>query len=185
MDITHQYFYRKWKVVTAAVIYTILSVIFVAFGVYSYVHWEMSFLFTDWKGYVILIVYSLISLGMILSAVEAFRKVRKVQRGIPAFAVAPDRFIVFDRNGLANTILFEDCDKVRFKRNIRYRGAPPTLTLIITHHEKSDPLITSRVEINLNELDQSQWDIDKQLNKVYKAYKKNSPAGPDAHNPHP
>lgn len=154
------------------VIYSLLSVILVAFGAFAYVHWEMSFLFTDWHGYVILIVYGIFTLAMILSAVEAFRKFAKLNRGIPAFAVGPDRFIVYDSNGLANPILFEDCDRVRFKRNFRYRGAPPTLSLIITHHEKTDPLITSSMEINLNELDKSQWDIDKQLNKIYRQYKK-------------
>ena len=174
MNTTHQYFYRKGKVLAKALVYTIISVILLAGGAYCYVHWEMSFLFTDWKGYVILIVYGLITLGMILSAFEAFRKTSMANRGIPAFAAGPDRFIIYDSHGLANTILFELCDKVNFKRNYRYRGAPPTLTLKISYHEKTDPLNTARVEINLNELDQSQWEIDKQLNKVYKAYKRNT-----------
>ena len=172
MEILHQYFYRKWKVVMKAVVYSLLSVIFVAFGAFAYIHWEMAFLFTDWHGYVILIVYGLFTIAMILSAVEAFRKLAKLNRGIPAFAVGPDRFIVYDSNGLANPILFEDCDRVRFKRQYHFRGSVITLTLVISYHSKNDSIANENVEIKLSELDQPQDTIDKQLNKIYRQFKK-------------
>lgn len=171
MQITHQYFYRKGKVVAKAVIYTILSVMLVAFGVFSYVHWELSILFTDWHGYVIMGVYVLITLGIILSAFENLKKVSDANRGIPALAVGDSHFIVYDKEGMATTIPFEDCERVRFKRTYsRYTGT--RLKLIIKYHDKMEPLNISRVEIDLNELDRSQSEIDKQLKKVYNKYKK-------------
>ena len=172
MEILHQYYYHKSNVVIKAVGNAILAVLFVGFGVYSYVHWELSFLFTDWHGYVILGVYGLITLGTILSAVELFKKVSKSRRSIPALAVGADFLIVYDNAGLSTTIPFEDCENVRFKTNYRYRGAPPTLTLIVKYHNKQEPDNTLSLEIDLSELDRPQREIDKELNKVYKKYKK-------------
>ena len=168
MQITHQYYYRKGKVIAKAVIYTILSVLLVAFAVFSFVHWELSFMFTDWHGYVIIIPYFLITLGIILSVFEEFKKARMTSRGIPAFAVGDDNFVIYDK-GLANVILFEDCDKVRFKRTYsRIRGTQ--LYLIIKYHDKMDNPGT--FEVDFSELDQPQSMIDKQLKKIYNNYKK-------------
>ena len=152
--------------------YTVVSVLLVAFGVFCFEHWDLSFMFTDWKGYVMLGVYGLVTLGMILSAVDAFRKMTKANRGIPAFGIGPDRFVVFDKDGLSTTIPFEDCERVRFKSEFTYRGAPPSLTLIIVYHDKADPQTSERVEIPFNELDRPQREIDRQLKKVYQNYKK-------------
>ena len=93
MQIIHQYYYRQGKATTKAVIYTILSVLLVAFAVFSYVHWELSFMFTDWHGYVLIIPYFVITLGIILSVFENFKKAGKTNRGIPAFAVGEDCFV--------------------------------------------------------------------------------------------
>lgn len=172
MEILHRYYYHKGKVIAKAVAYTLLSVLLVSFGVYSYVHWELSFLFSDWKGYVIMGVYGLITLGTILSTIDLFRKVGKACRAIPAFAVGADGFVTYDQAGLETSIPFEDCERVRFKRTIRYRGALPMLTLIIHYHTKAEPDATSSVEFDLSEFDQPQKEVDKQLNKVYKLYKK-------------
>ena len=177
METSHQYCYSKGKMVTKAVLYTLFSALAVAFGVYSFVHWELSFLFSDWKGYVIIIVYGLITLGMILSAFEAFGKAGMAFRGIPAFGVETDHFVTYDRRGLAQRIPFEDCEQVRFKTNYHYRGMPPTLTLIIRYHHRNDPQKTEKVEYKLAEFDRPQHEIDKQLNKVYKNYKKNTSCG--------
>ena len=171
-QLLHEYYYRKGKVVAKAVAYTIVSALLVALGVFCFKRWDLSFMFTDWKGYMMLGVYGLVTLGMILSAVDAFRKTAKANRGIPAFGVGPDRFVVYDKDGLSTTILFEDCERVRFKSEFRYRGAPPSLTLIIVYHDKSDPQTSERVEIPLNELDCSLREIDRQLKKVYQKYKK-------------
>ena len=168
----HQYFYHKGKITAKAVIYSIVSALAVAFGVFCYVRWEMDFLFTDWKGYVILIVYGVLTLGMILSAVEAFKKLGKANRGIPAFGVGPDCFVLYDSAGLATAIPFERCERVRFKSEYRYRGAAPRLTLIITHHDQAAPDASTCAEIPLYELDRPQREIDRQLKKVYQAYKK-------------
>jgi uncharacterized membrane protein len=168
MQTTHQYYYRKGKATTKAVIYIILSVLLVAFAVFSYVHWELSFMFTDWHGYVIIIPYFLITLGIILSVFEEFKKASMTSRGIPAFAVGDDNFVIYDK-GLANVILFEDCDKVRFKRTYsRIRGTQ--LYLIIRYHDKMD--VPSTFKVDLSELDRPQSEIDKQLKKIYNNYKK-------------
>ena len=172
MEILHQYFYRKWKVVVKTVIYTVVSALLVGFAIYGHTHWNLSFLFEEWQGYVILVVYGLFTLGMILSAVECFRKLDRIRRGIPAFGVGPDFLVVYDNHGLANTIPFEDCEQVRFKTNYHYRGAPPTLTLIVKYHTKTEPDDTLRFEVGLSELDRPQHEIDKELNKIYKKYKK-------------
>ena len=168
MQTTHQYYYRKGKATTKAVIYIILSVLLVAFALFSYIHWELSFMFTDWHGYVIIIPYFLITLGIILSVFEEFRKACMTSRGIPAFAVGDDIFVIYDK-GLANVILFEDCDKVRFKRTYsRIRGTQ--LYLIIRYHDKMD--VPSTFKVDLSELDRPQSEIDKQLKKIYNNYKK-------------
>ena len=172
MEILHQYYYRQGLAGAKAVIYTILSVVLVAFGVYSFVHWELSFMFHDWHGYVILIVYGLTALAMILSAVESFRKAAKARRGIPAFAVGADCFVFYDKDGMATTIPFADCEQVRFKTTMQFRV--PTLRLIVKYHEKRDPENTLRFEVGLSELDRPVKEIDRQLKKVYQKYKKAS-----------
>ena len=169
MQTTQQYYYRQGKATTKAVIYTILSVLLVAFAVFSYVHWELSFMFTDWHGYVLIIPYFMITLGIILSVFENFKKASKTNRGIPAFAVGEDCFVLYYNTGLANVILFEDCDKVSFKRTYsRIRGTQ--LYLVIKYHDRMD--VPSTFKVDLSELDRPQSEIDKQLKKIYNNYKK-------------
>ena len=169
MQTTQQYYYRQGKATTKAVIYTILSVLLVAFAVFSFVHWELSFMFTDWHGYVLIIPYFMITLGIILSVFENFKKASKTNRGIPAFAVGEDCFVLYYNTGLANVILFEDCDKVSFKRTYsRIRGTQ--LYLVIKYHDRMD--VPSTFKVDLSELDQPQSVIDKQLKKIYNNYKK-------------
>ena len=172
MQVSHQYYYRKGLATTKALIYIFLSVLLVAFAVFAFIHWDLSFMFTAWQGYVLIIPYFLITLGIILSVFENFKKVSKTNRGIPAFAVGEDCFFLYDNNGIANAIPFENCELVRFKSTIKFRGAPPTLKLIIKYHEKNEPDITSSFEVELSELDRSQNEIDKQLKKIYNKYKK-------------
>ena len=169
MQTTQQYYYRQGKATTKAVIYIILSVLLVAVAVFSFVHWNLSFMFTDWHGYVLIIPYFVITLGIILSVFENFKKVSKTNRGIPAFAVGEDCFVLYDNTGMANVIPFEDCEKVRFKRTYsRIRGTQ--LYLIIKYHDKMDNPGT--FEVDFSELDQPQSVIDKQLKKIYNNYKK-------------
>lgn len=168
MQTTHQYYYHKGKAVAKVFIYTILSMLLVAFAVFSYFHWELSFMFSEWQGYVIIVPYFLITLGIILSVFENFKKASMTSRGIPAFAVGDDNFVIYDK-GLANVIPFEDCDKVRFKRTYsRIRGTQ--LFLIIKYHDKMET--PSSFEVDLSELDRPQSEIDKQLKKIYNNYKK-------------
>ena len=172
MEILHQYYYRQGLAATKAVIYSLLSGILVAFGVYSFIHWELSFLFHDWHGYVILIVYGLMTLAMILSAIESFKKAAKARHGIPAFAVGADFFVTYDNDGLATTIPFAYCEQVRFKSSLQFRI--PTLKLIVKYHDKMDPESTLRFEVELSELNRPVKEIDKQLKSVYRRYKKTS-----------
>ena len=155
---------------TKAVIYAIVSVVLVAFGVYSFIHWELSFMFHDWHGYVVFIVYGLMTLAIILSAIESFRKFAKARRGIPAFAVGADFFVFYDNDGLATTIPFADCEQVRFKTTLQFRV--PTLRLIVKYHERTDPENTLRFEVGFSELDRPAKEIDRQLKSVYRKYKK-------------
>ena len=172
MEILHRYYYRKGNVMLKAVFNTFMAVLFIALGVFCHLRWDLSFLFDEWKGYVILAVYGLITLGTILSAIELFRKVWKTRDGIPAFAVGADFFEIYDNNGLATTIPFENCEQVRFKTNYHFRGMPTTLSLIVKYHDKTEPDTTLSFEIELSELDRPQTEIDRQLKKVYKNYKK-------------
>ena len=168
MQTTHQYYYHKGKAVSKAVVYTILSVLLVAFAIFSYFHWELSFMFSEWQGYVIIVPYFLITLGIILSVFENYKKASMTSRGIPAFAVGYDNFVIYDK-GLANVIPFVDCDKVRFKSTYsRIRGTQ--LFLIIKYHDKMET--PSTFEVDLSELDRPQSEIDKQLKKIYNNYKK-------------
>lgn len=171
MELLHRYYYHKGKAVAKALLNTILSLLLVGFAVFSFVHWELTFMFEDWKGYLILGLYGLITLGVILSAVQSFQKVAKARRGIPAFGVGADCFVTYDNHGLPTTIPFAHCERVRFKTNIKYRGAPPTLTLIVKYHTKYDPDATQRFEVDLSELDRPQQEIDHQLHSIYKEYK--------------
>ena len=171
MQTTQQYYYRQGKATTKAVIYTILSVLLVAFAVFSFVHWELSFMFSDWKGWLIIGIYALITLGTILSTVINYRKIAKANQNVPALAVATDRFIIYDSAGLPTMIPYEDCEQVKVKSVFRYRGAPPTLKLDIKYHVKTNPDNALTVEIDLSELDRPQNEVDKQLKKAYKKYK--------------
>ena len=171
MELLHQYYFHKGKITAKAIAYAFLSVLFVGIGVFCFVHWDLSFMFTDWKGYMMIAVYGLITLGTILSTIDLFRKISKAYRGIPALAVGADFFVLYDRHGLATTIPFEDCERVRFKKTYKHR-AFSTLKLIILYHSKAEPMNTNNVEFELSELDRPQREIDKQLNNVYKKYKK-------------
>ena len=175
MEILHQYHYHKGKIIAKAVFNTLLSLLLVGFAVFSFVHWELSFMFEEWKGYVILGVYGLFTLGMILSAFQSFQKVSKAYSSIPAFAVGADGFVTYDIHGLPTTIPFDNCEHVRFKTNYWFRGMPPTLTLIVKYHTKYDQDATLRLEVDLSELDRPQKEIDKQLHHIYKKYKNQLP----------
>lgn len=168
MQTTHQYYYHKGKAVAKAVVYTILSVLLVAFAVFSYFHWELSFMFSQWQGYVIIVPYFLITLGIILSVFENYRKASMSGRGIPAFAVGDDNFAIYDK-GLAHVIPFEDCDMVRFKSSYS-RISGTQLFLIIKYHDKLQT--SSTFEVDLSELDRPQSEIDKQMKKIYNNYKR-------------
>ena len=173
MEILHQYYYRLGLAGAKAVAYTMLSVALVAFGVYSFMHWELSFLFHDWHGYVILTAHGLTTLAMILSAVESFRKAAKARQGIPAFAVGADCFVFYDKGGLATTVPFADCEQVRFKTTLQFRV--PTLRLIVKYHKRMDTENTLRFEVGLSELNRPVKEIDKQLKNVYQKYKRALP----------
>ena len=168
MQTTHQYYYHKGKAVAKAVVYTILSVLLVAFAIFSYFHWELSFMLSQWQGYVIIVPYFLITLGIILSVFENYKKAGMSGRGIPAFAVGDDNFVVYDK-GLAHVIPFEQCDKVKFKSSYS-RISGTQLTLIIKYHDSMENTSTFRVA--LSELDRPQSEIEKQLKKIYNNYKK-------------
>ena len=170
MEILHQYYYRRGLAATKAVFFTILSVAFVTFGVYSFIHWELLFMFYDWHGYVILIVYGIMTLAVILSSIESFRKAAKTRHDIPAFAVGADFFVFYGTDGSATKVPFADCEQVRFKTVLRYRI--PTLKLIVKYHEKKDPETTLRYEVGLSELNRPVNEMDKQLKSVYRKYKK-------------
>lgn len=171
MEILNQYFYGKGKVVGKAVGYTLLSALFVFIGVFCFTRWDLSFMFSDWKGWLIIGIYALITLGTILSTVINYRKIAKANRNVPALAVATDRFIIYDSAGLPTMIPYEDCEQVKVKSVFRYRGAPPTLKLDIKYHVKTNPDNALTVEIDLSELDRPQNEVDKQLKKAYKKYK--------------
>lgn len=173
MEILHQYYYHKGVAVAKTAGYVILSVAFVALGLFCFIHWDLSFMFDDWHGYVILIVYGLITLGTILSTVENFRRTAKARQGIPAFAVGADFFVFYDNDGLATTVPFADCDYVKFKTVLEFRI--PTLKLFVKYHEPMDPYNTLRYEVKLKELDCPIEEIDEQLNDVYQKYKKEHP----------
>ena len=163
MEILHQYCYHQGKVVAKAVAYVFLSLLLVGLGVFCHVRWELSFFFSDWKGWLIIVVYGLVTLGTILSAIDLFRKIGKARRSIPAFALGEDCFVTYDHHGLATAIPFERCEEVRVKRTYHYRGSLPTLTLIIRYRDKADPTVTTTVEFNLSELDRPQHEISKHL----------------------
>ena len=169
MQTTHQYYYHKGKAVAKAVVYTILSVLLVAFAVFGYFHWELSFMFSQWQGYVIIVPYFLITLGIILSVFENYKKASMSGRGIPAFAVGDEQFVLYDNTGIANVIPFVDCDKVRFKSSYS-RISGTQLTLIIKYHDSMEN--TSTFQVALSELDRPQSEIEKQLKKIYNNYKR-------------
>jgi len=130
-------------------------------------------MFYDWHGYVILIVYGIMTLAVILSSIESFRKAAKTRNDIPAFAVGADFFVFYDKDGSATKVPFADCEQVRSKTVLRYRI--PTLKLIVKYHDQKDPETTLRYEVGLSELNRPVNEIDKQLKSVYKKYKKSLP----------
>ena len=167
----NEYFYNKAKVTAKAITYTAVSALLVALGVFCFVHWELEFMFHDWKGWVMIGVYALFTLGCILSVVENFRKVVKANRGIPAFGAGPDCFVIYDKHGLATRVPFERCERVRFKLEHWLHASIHILTLIVVYHNDAVPSVTERFEIPLNELDRPQRDVDRQLKKIYHSYK--------------
>lgn len=171
MEILYQYNYGKGKVIAKSLLYVFLSALFVGLGVFCFNRWDLSFMFTDWHGYVLLVPYGLITLGTIISMFQLFGKVGRSSRGVPAFSVGADSFVFYDKHGLPSVVPFSDCERVRFKRRYRYRGWI-TITLIIKYRNKMAPDETISKEIELSELDRPQRVVDTQLKKVYRNYKK-------------
>ena len=166
------YYYHKGKVTARAVAHTVLSVLLIAFGVFCFVHWELDFMFYDWKGWMMLSLYGLITLGCVLSAVNDFGKVAKASRGIPALGVGADFFVVYDSHGLAIEIPFEQCERVRFNLEYWLHGSIHMITLIIKCCEGAVPSGDGRFEIPLYELDVPQSVVDRRLKKIYHNYKR-------------
>lgn len=171
MELLYQYNYGKGKVVSKAMLYVLLSLLFVGLGAFCFWRWDLSFMFTDWHGYVLLVPYFLITLGTIITMFQLFVKIGKLNSGVPAFSVGADCFVFYDKDGLPSVVRFADCEQVRFKRNYKFRGSPAMLTLIVKYRDKMRPEMSNKIEIELSELDRSQWEVDKQLKKVYQKYK--------------
>ena len=171
METLSKFYYHKAKIAAWAVLFSIASLLLVAFGVFCFVHWDLSFMFTDWKGYMILGVYGFFTLSFIYDAVDSSLKLGKAYSGIPAIGVDSYRFVIYDRHGLETSIPFEDCERVRFKSEFKFRGAPPTIKLIIVYRDKAKQSSKTRIEIPLDELNQSQSQIERQLKEAYNSYK--------------
>ena len=160
-------------VTTKAVAYSFTTVSLIALAVFCFSRWDLSFMFTHWKGYVILGVYSIFTLSIIYATTDAFLKLYKANHGIPALGAGPDHFEIYDRHGLRISIPFEDCQRVRIKKEFRHRRLPLAFKLIISYYDKSNPSLgKTHVEIPLNELDYPQHIIADRLMKVYRNYKK-------------
>ena len=173
MQTLSKYHYRKLKVTVKAVAYSLATVSLVGLGVFCFTRWDLSFMFTHWKGYVMLGMYSVITFIIIYATAEACMKLYKAYNGIPALGVGSDRFVLYDRHGLERSITFDDCHKVRIKKEFRYRMSTLTFKLIITYCDKSDPSLgKTRVEISLDELDQPQDIIAHRLMSVYNSHNK-------------
>jgi len=170
MQITYQYYYHNGKSMTKAVIYIILSVLMVAFAVFCYRHWDLSFMLSEWQGYLLIIPYFFITLGVILSVFENFKKVKRTNRGIPAFAIGDKHFVFFDNTGIANVIPFEDCEYVKIKKILFFYRTPSLYfyKLTIKYYDKADT--SSNFEIKLSELDHPQDEIKNQVKNIYDNY---------------
>ncbi len=170
MQSVYQYFYHQGKVGGKLLLYITISGILIGLGVFCFTRWDLTFMFTEWRGYVLLVPYFLITLGNVLSIFIAIGKIRKTIKQIPALAVGNDHFIVFDNNGLSTEIPFEDCDKVKFKSNYYFRGGLITHTLIVKYHTKADPDSKASFEVNLSELNLPQHKVEKELKTVFNQY---------------
>ena len=170
MEILHQYYYRTGKLMFKAVAYTIATALLVALGVFCFTRWDLTFMFFDWKGYLMMGVYGLMTLAMALSAAQAFGKMGKARRGMPALLVCPDSFVVYNRDGLPMTVPFAMCEQVRVKCERHYVQGPYERTLIVKYHTQDEPLITQRLEVDLTELDRPQQEVERQVLAAYRQH---------------
>lgn len=169
MTVLQHYYYRRGKLIAKAVGLVCLATLFLAIGLYAELAWDLSFLFTDWKGYVILIVYGLVTLGTVLACVETFAKLRKAGNGVPALTVADDRFVTYDTHALPQTFLFDDCERINVKRSYHRTGTD--YTLVVTYEDPADRALTQHLEIDLNELDRPVAEIEKTVRKAFNTHK--------------
>lgn len=168
MNIINQYHYRKSKIILKAVIYLIFSIVIVLFVIMAIRRWDLSFMFHDWKGWLIMTVFSLVALGVFISCFEAFAKLGKARKGIPALIVAEDRFLVFNKQGRETTIKFNDCESVKIKTEQYGREYyKRKLRLVIKYRNDIRSNEITRVDIDLSELDQSQYQIEKAVMAAY------------------
>lgn len=167
METLSKFYYHKAKIAAWAVFFSIASLLLVAFGIFCFMRWDLGFMFTDWKGYVMLGVYGFITLSIIYDMVDYILKLGKAYSSIPAFGVGSHRFVIYDRHGLETSIPFDDCERVRFKSEFKFRGAPPALKLIIVCRDKAKQSGKKRIEIPLDELNQNQSHIERQLKEAF------------------
>lgn len=160
MQIIQQYYYRRGKVMAKAIIYTFISVALIAFAIFVFAHWELSFMFSDWKGWLMIIVYALMTLGMVLSAVYDFGKASRATKGIPALIVANDRFVLYDQDGTSCDISYSEVDSLRVKSDYTYQQGTRQFHLIITYRDTLNNGNRRRVSLNLNELDRHRDEIE-------------------------
>ena len=117
MQSVYQYFYHQGKVGGKLLLYITISGILIGLGVFCFTRWDLTFMFTEWRGYVLLVPYFLITLGNVLSIFIAIGKIRKTIKQIPALAVGNDQFFIFDNNGLRSSYPFPIRQQRTFHRN--------------------------------------------------------------------
>lgn len=176
-----QYYYRKGKVAWKAVGYTLLSAFLVLLGVFMVTKWDMSFMFSNWKGYVMMIVYFLMTLGSILSAIESFGKWSKSRGGVPAFVLGDDRFLLYDKRGMQHTVSFADCTSVNVKhKNYSRHTHTYDYELVIVYSNRATQGKSTRTVILLNELDRPKSEIESMVLRTYNNFRNQNNNGYNA-----
>ena len=148
----------------------LLATVLIVGGVLAHLAWDLSFLFSEWKGYVIIVFYTLMTLGLVLSGVELFGKVSKAYNGIPALIIAEDRFVIYGRKGMPVEIRFDDCRHLRIKHELYLRQTIVLYVCVIRYIDPAAPDSTIRVEIDLSELNCHQHEVEKAIWKAYNGY---------------
>ncbi len=171
MTVLNNYYFKSTKLAVRSTAYAMVTVLCTGFSVWAHLNWDLSFLWYDIKGYVIMIVYVLITLGMAISGMNDYKKKRMTDSGEPALTLADDRIIFTDNDLVKRVVKFEHCKHINFEHFYYFRMVFSDFIMKVQYLDDSGDGDMTVVKVDLNDIDLRQEHIEQKIKKAFNRYK--------------